>query len=494
MVLPRRRQPESDYGNLGSTYQILGGPTTITQETESVILYKDGSVYKARAGTDGTIISENSSFATVINAAIAWIPSKGNIFVKNPGSAITIGSTITTTDKSIHIFGNNTVLNFSAYDGIIFRFRDTTGHAVLDCGIHDFECIGNYLHTSEIFAKFEDVKATVSNCFTTSTNKIFNMVYLYGNCSQSRIYNCSGAPRNFIIALNNGADQSDYVNITDNNMDLQYDGAGNYTTFIKVDNGFYWRIANNCIRNLVYGIDATYLKYAAITGNNMTGGVTTIKLGASCDFCTVTGNIVMNGYANFNAFYIDSSYGTTLTGNIVYSVSNVGFKGIVLNTVRRVTITGNEIYIAGTSATNYGIYDAGTSQEVLIVNNIITSENSYNYTGIYIATSLTDSHIAFNEIRNCTGTPISVGGTSNGFIFRNTGYKTHNEGAAAAVADGGTISHGLVGTPTGVVAQTSVSNEFVSVTAKAAGTFTVAIKKHDGTAGTAQTIYWHAWI
>lgn len=494
MVLPRRRHPESDYGNLGSTYQIMGGPTTVTQETETVIIYKEGTVYKARSGIDGSIISENANFATVINAAITFIPSRGDIFIKNPGSTITIGSTITVTDKSIHIYGNNTVLNFSAYDNIIFRFRDTSGHAVLDCGIHDFECIGDYLHTSEIFAKFEEIKATVENCFTTSTNKIFNMVYLYGNCSQSRIYNCSGAPRNFIIALANGADQSDYVNVTDNNMDLQYDGAGNYTTFINVTYGNYWRIANNCIRNLVYGIAATYMKYATITGNNMTGGVTAISLGASCDFCAVTGNVVMNGYANFCAFYIDSAYGTTITGNIVYSVSNVGFHGITLNTVRRVTITGNEIYIAGTSATNYGIYDAGTSQEVMIVNNIFTSESSYSWTGIYIATSLTDGLIAFNEIRNCTGTPISVGGTSNGFVFRNVGYKTHAEGATASVADGGTISHGLVGTPTGVVAQTSITGEFVSVTAKAASTFTVAIKKHDNSAGTTQTIYWYAWI
>jgi hypothetical protein len=493
MVLPRRKHPESDYGNLGSTYQILGGPTTVTQETESVIIYKEGSVYKARSGTDGSTISENSSFATVINAAITYIPSKGNIFIKNPGSTITIASTITVTDKSIHIFGNNTVVDFSGYDNIVFRFRDTTGHAVLDCGIHDFECIGNYLHTSEIFAKFEDVKATVSNCFTTSTNKIFNMVYLYGNCSQSRIYNCSGAPRNFIIALANGADQSDFVNITDNNMDLQYDGAGNYTTFLDVTYGNYWRIANNCIRNLVYMITATYLKYATITGNNMSGGVTTISLGTSCDFCTIQGNVIINGYNNFKAFYIDSSYGTTITGNIVYSASNNGFKGIELNTVRRVTITGNEIYIAGSPTGNYGIYDAGTSQEVVIMNNVITSENSITATGIYIATSLTDGHIAFNEIRNIS-TKISVGGVSNGFVFRNTGHKTHAEGATASVADGGTISHGLVATPTGVVAQTSITGEFVSVTAKSSTTFTVAIKKHDNTAGTTQTIYWHAWV
>jgi hypothetical protein len=461
-------------------------------EPYTYVIYKGGTTYYAFESTSGTVKYSGASFATVLNSCIG-ATTKGSIFIKNPGATITLGATITIQDKAIHIFGDNTVFDVSGYDGIIFRFRDTSGHAVLDCGLHDCEFIGNYLHTSEIIAKFEDVKATVSNCFTTSTNKVYNLVYLYGNCSQSRIYNCSGRPRYFIVGINNGADQSDFVNVTDNNLDLDYDGGGNYTYFLKLDYGNYWRVANNCIRNLVYGIEATYMKYATITGNNMTGGVRTISLGASCDFCTVQGNVIMNGYANFNAFYLDSAYGTTLTGNIVYSVSNTGFHGIELNSVRRVTITGNEIYIAGTSANVYGIYDSGTSQEVVIIGNIFTSESSYSWTGIYIATSLTDGIIAHNEIRNCTGTPISVGGTSNGFVYRNVGYKTHAEGATS-VADGGTISHGLVGTPTGVICTPITTGEFVSVTAKAASTFTVAIKKHDNSAGTTQVIYWHAFI
>jgi hypothetical protein len=456
------------------------------------IVYKSGSTYYAFETSSGSVKYSSASFATLM-ASVVGAMTSGSIFIKNAGT-ITLGSTITIQDKAIHIFGNNSIVDISSYDGIAFRFLDSSGHAVLDCGMHDFEVIGNYLHTSEIFVKFEEVRATAENLFTTSTNKVYNMVYLYGNCSQSKVFNCSGAPRYFLVALNNGANQSDYVIVTDNNLDLQYDSAGNYTYFIKVDYGNYWNVSNNSVRNLVYGIEATYLKYATITGNNSTGGVTTYNLGTSCDFCTVTGNVVMNGYANFNAFLIDSSYGTTLTGNIVYSVSNVGFIGIKLNTVRRVTITGNEIYIAGTSANNYGIYDAGTSQEVLICNNIITSESSYSYYGIYITTSLTDSHIVFNEIRNCTGTPVYAGAISNGLIFRNLGYKNYAEGATASVADGGTISHGLAATPTGVVAQCVTSGEFVSVTAKAASTFTVAIKKHDNTAGTTQTIYWYAWI
>ena len=460
----------------------------------TVTIVKEGSSYVARKGIDGEKISTSSNFSTICNAAIAWITGRGTISIKDPGVDVIVPSTITVTDKSIHIYGNNTVLDFSALDNIVFRFRDTSGHAVLDCGIHDFQCKGAYMSTSQIFAKFEDVIATATNIFTLgSTDKVYCGFYLYGNCSWSQISNCRGQFRNFVIILDNGADDSDNCSIFDNNLDLAYE-AGEFTYFLQTTDADYCKVANNTIKNSVYGITAETSKYMLVTGNNMTGGVTAISLGVSCDFSTVIGNVIMDGYADFNAIYIDSAYGTSIVGNIIYSVSNVGFIGIKLNTIRRVLITGNEIYIAGTSATNYGIYDAGTSQEVLIVNNIITSESSYNYTGIRIVTSLTDGHIAFNEIRNCTGTPISVGATSNGFIFRNTGYKTQAEGATATVADGGAINHGLVGTPTGVVVSTSVSAEFASVITLDTAHFHVAIKKHDGSAGTTQTIYWYAWI
>jgi hypothetical protein len=61
---------------------------------------------------------------------------------------------------------------------------------------------------------------------------------------------------------------------------------------------------------------------------------------------------------------------------------------------------------------------------------------------------------------------------------------------ATSVADGGTVTHGLGKAPTKVRVTPSVSGEMVSVTALGATTFTVAIKKYDGTAGTTQTVYW----
>jgi hypothetical protein len=72
--------------------------------------------------------------------------------------------------------------------------------------------------------------------------------------------------------------------------------------------------------------------------------------------------------------------------------------------------------------------------------------------------------------------------------------QTYNRGAAATVADGGTIAHGLWTTPTYVLVTPSVADEYAAVTALGATTFTVALTKHDGSAGTTQTIYWRAEV
>lgn len=65
-------------------------------------------------------------------------------------------------------------------------------------------------------------------------------------------------------------------------------------------------------------------------------------------------------------------------------------------------------------------------------------------------------------------------------------------GATASVADGGTITHGLGTTPDFVLVTGTVASNILTVTAKGATTFTVAIKTDAGAAGTTQTVYWMA--
>lgn len=98
--------------------------------------------------------------------------------------------------------------------------------------------------------------------------------------------------------------------------------------------------------------------------------------------------------------------------------------------------------------------------------------------------------ISNNVVNTLTGSLSDI--ATNVKAWNNIGWVTENGGAAAAVADGGTIAHGLTGTPTYAVATASVSGEFVSITGIGAANLTVAIKKHDNSAGTAQTIYWRA--
>jgi hypothetical protein len=92
---------------------------------------------------------------------------------------------------------------------------------------------------------------------------------------------------------------------------------------------------------------------------------------------------------------------------------------------------------------------------------------------------------------------IVISGTSPKINWRGwgSGYylmKNPNSGATS-ISDGGTITHNIGIEPTWVNAIGTVANEFISITAKSATTFTVAIKKRsDGSAGTTQTVYWRA--
>lgn len=89
---------------------------------------------------------------------------------------------------------------------------------------------------------------------------------------------------------------------------------------------------------------------------------------------------------------------------------------------------------------------------------------------------------------------VTDAGEYDSYYHFSSGYVTEKGGAEANVADGGTIAHGLASTPTYAIPVASVAGETASLTGKDATNLTIAIKKHDGTAGTNQTIYWKAWI
>ena len=105
----------------------------------------------------------------------------------------------------------------------------------------------------------------------------------------------------------------------------------------------------------------------------------------------------------------------------------------------------------------------------------------------WILAGRTGGHVLWDEYDE----QLRIKPTAQLQIGDGTGLKRLTTGATS-VADGGTVTHSLGATPDVVNVTPSVSGEFVSVTALGATTFTVAIKKHDGSAGTTQTVYWEA--
>ena len=165
-------------------------------------------------------------------------------------------------------------------------------------------------------------------------------------------------------------------------------------------------------------------------------------------------------------------------------------------------ITGNEICNPGqdTSSSSFSNFmtfeDCGTGE--VIGNHIYldSDEASRPLRGIRLLGTTDNVRIRDNrfDVTPKREPIIDVGSATNVSIGNNIGYVTENSGAAAAVADGGTIAHGCAAAPTKVIATGSVAGEMVTVTSIDATNITVAIKKHDGSVGTTQTIYWRAEV
>ncbi|MCK5610952.1 hypothetical protein KAR91_54270, partial [Candidatus Pacearchaeota archaeon] len=238
--------------------------------------------------------------------------------------------------------------------------------------------------------------------------------------------------------------------------------------------------------------------------DNSSDGSLTVKGGADSYDNIVSGNIVINGHMYFNS-------GTIITDNVL---TNYGIKAYLLDVsgsdeyiIVGNYISGGQLRVLGamnsviannsiTTADDYGLHlgddqDGDAVENTLIVNNAIivsgTATHSINIDDATTTSAITDNFLsggATTGIRNPTDVDI---------IKRNIGYVTENGGAAANIADGGTIAHGLETTPTYVTITGSVTGDIISVSALGAANITLAIKDEGGGAGTAQTIYWRAY-
>jgi hypothetical protein len=140
------------------------------------------------------------------------------------------------------------------------------------------------------------------------------------------------------------------------------------------------------------------------------------------------------------------------------------------------------------SATSgWGIIHAnctGVTIDDNIIGNIGSSQGvqaeSTSSTKVYVRRNKVDNDVNFARV--------------SGDILIDNEWNTKRQQArgSTSVADAGTITHGLIATPTSVQVTTTTADEYAAVTAKGGTTFTVALTKHDGTAGTTANVDWQA--
>lgn len=223
---------------------------------------------------------------------------------------------------------------------------------------------------------------------------------------------------------------------------------------IVVTSGTYAQIRGNLIYDLIGRGIVCANSAATIMGNQI--GRTSTGIDVSVGRCQIVGNHIQDCRAGSDAAIKVNGTRNAVSGNTIDDTN--GIPGIVAPSTL-CAITGNTVCHTGT-ASSIGINL--TSGE----NNGVVGNTVSGWT-----TNIQPSALA-NKIRD------------------NVGYTDAVTAVAATVADGGTVTHGLPAIPH-VTATATVAGEFASVTAVSATTFTVALKKHDGTAGTTQSVNWY---
>lgn len=182
----------------------------------------------------------------------------------------------------------------------------------------------------------------------------------------------------------------------------------------------------------------------------------------------------------------------SVTGNVF---ADNTLAGLSTNYVTNFVISGNIVTDNNQKAAGvqYGLRVAGS--QGIVTSNLVAC-NGYTYAhvdNININAVSNNVLVANNRLYGATGNDITDN-ASNSVIRDNVGYETEVSAKSVSVADGASIAHTLAVTPTIVTVTPTVAGEIVAVTAITSTTFTVAIKKHDGTAGTTQDLYWRAQL
>jgi hypothetical protein len=420
------------------------GDITQWEQSPTVLIYKENTTYYARAETDGHIISSNTDFSTVCQAAGDWITENGVIFIKDPGSNIVITSTITFAGKDIFVTSDWAKLSFTALDNVVFLFSNPTFATEIMCGISNFRILGNETKVNQIFAKFSDVTAYVTNITNMHTDYVYCTIQLYGACYGSRIQSVQSKAKLpiEILGYNAGSDyEANATVVTDCNIGYR---DGDYG--IKVTYGNQIVIANTWFENCKTGIFATLCDALKIINSYFYSTVAAIDIDSY--YCMITNNFFANQADSGVGVLLHSSYDGSITGNVFTSNNRASWNGIVLDTAGKVSIANNSFRQLGNPATTIAINSAAACNYNTITGNIFYNDNSLAATGIYLL-SINYSTITSNTFYNYV-TPINIPTVSNTIISENQGYKTENWGTSTGTGAQQTIAHGLAATPNNV--------------------------------------------
>lgn len=293
-------------------------------------------------------------------------------------------------------------------------------------------------------------------------------------------------------------------------LDRCYLHSSPHQSFHFLRNCLYCRITNNRVEsNSVHTGAATEVPNIIIAGNDFRDdlAVTTgslISLVANADIgvvsekCSVQNNIFTGGFVQLT---LSGAKHCTVFGNLFRDVTDLNSVALKLEFFNSIIADYNclENMICANVFENIrdGIYVTGDASNGSLRNHIVNNQIiegagvGLSYGILQSGAASLANYYAGNRIVGAN-LPISIA-AGTAIVEHNIGYVTESYGATS-VADGGTISHGLAATPTVVIVTTSVADEYAAVTALAATNFTVALTKHDGSAGTTQTIYWRAYI
>jgi nitrous oxidase accessory protein NosD len=491
--------------------------------------------------TYGALGNGTANDITAIRAAVAAANSDPNgAVVFFPGGKV---YNIQTGGSYEDVFAPGSNVHFVGGPGATLKINAANADGPVMISIGNSDCLVDGLtidcagKTSSIGVRItSSSRNTVKNC--SFINTVLD-VYLQGSSTDTKITN------NYFInnvvgygVLTQDAATSSRVNITSNVFigSPGYDGVEiNTPSALATD----WNIVGNVISgytsgsNSGLGVGIAQVLHVNISGNTIIG----CRRGVHIEDNTQYINIVNNNFISNveEAIYIVNGGGADpadiqISGNLFTGNGTTasGFAVIFSDgpgITRRVLIDGNYFNANGqaTNANTRTINGSWSCDLWTVTNNFIASQfGSTAGLGIAIFISSGDSGgIALraegNTVFNCAagvvfaeGAPLvncliqnnffdtvgtGIGSGAAGLTIRNNhGWKTEAKGATT-IADGATITHGLVLTPTVVTCTPSVAGEFASVTAKSATTFTVALKKWTGgvlTAGTSQLVYWRA--